>query len=1026
VAAVVSLRLSTPKSIRRAGGSRRRQESRLRERYGRIRWTIGLVTVACAVCAVALAFVARVGPSPDRPTLFAEAAAIVGEDGARVTRGRVSGMSYAPPPAGASSLPTLVDLDREIEALRAYANRTPDDATAWSDLSAALVQLGSRGNDVRPFLRAFAAGERALRLDPAHAAASFNRAVALESAGLRTHAITAWKDFLLLGEGGGWSVEARRRLQQLDSRPEWSSDEEALRRAALRGDAAEVERLVRLHPMRARRFAETPYLARWGAAVLAGNTASAAGELRIVRAIADALRSTTGESMLFDGVASIDRAGSNEAPLVSLAHAHVAWDRGRQQGETAVARELLEEAARRFEAAGSPFAFAARHYAANIRYSAGDPSGAEAELRQLLDEMPPGCRALRAQTWWMLGTIAGSRRELHAGVRAYLRASESFEALGEREDAATTAMSAARILLLLGRGAESWPLRGRALRVIGASDDPWSLQTTLAALGVDALREREPDLARAVLTLALAVDSGNHTRHVELLRHRARAAHEDGDSAAAENDLARARVAVSSIDDAALAATLTHANSVAEARIAQASAPHRAIRLFDDAIAFATARGRRVELDALHLDRARAWRAAGDSARAIDDLRVAIELLESGRDDAEAVSAYSVPDLTAYHELADLLQRDGNSVAAFEAADRGRVWRFMARDASNDRLSVPRLQQALPAGAALLHYTVLEDSTLVFAVTSARLTAHRIDAGREELRELTAQFSDRPSQSAAAARSLGARLLLPLANELRGAAQLVIVPDATLAGVPFGALVDPTTNRHALEDRRVTVAPSAAFLAERPASRSGTAASALVVADPAFDSDEFPELPRLRAAAEEASTMGAMYPRATLLVGEDATKRAVLDSARTADLIHVAAHMERNDDLLSSAIILASDGSGSSLLTSRDVLEARPLNARLVVLAGCGTADVRGGGGIGGLATAFLGAGAGQAVGTLWDVEDEVAREFSTRFHRLVRDGLAPAEALRRVQREFLASDDERLSGISAWGAFQLYGSIAR
>lgn len=999
----------------------------MRERYGRTRWTTGLATAARIFCAaLAIALVGGVRPGTSRPTLFAEAAAIVDEEGARVTRGRVAGMSYAPPSSTASSLATLVDIDREVEALRAFARSTPDDATAWSDLSAALVQQGTRGNDVRPFLRAFAVAERALRLDPRHAGASFNRAVALESAGLRVHAIRAWKDFLSLDEGGGWSEEARRRLGRLEAHPEWRHDEQALREAALRGDAAEVERLVRRHPMRARRFAEAPYLARWGAAMLAGDTAAAADELRVVRAIADALRRTSGESMLSDGVAAIDRAGVSREDLASLARAHVSWDRGRQLGETAAARDLLEDAARRFETAGSAFTFAARHYAANIRYSAGDPSGAEAELRELLDEMPPGCLALRAQTWWMLGTIAGSRRELNASVRACLRASASFEAIGEREDAATTATSAARILLLLGRSAESWPLRGRALRVIGGSDDTWSLQTTLAALGVDALREREPDVARAVLTLALAVDSGNHTRHVELLRHRARAAHEEGDSAAAENDLARARIAVSSIDDAALAANLAHANSVAEARIVQASAPRRAIRLLDDAIAFANARGRRVELDALHLDRARAWRAAGDSARAIDDLREAVALLEEGRDDDGSLSAYRVPDLTAHHELAALLHQSGDSAAAFEAADRGRVWRFIAPHAADDRVPVPGLQQSLPVGTALLHYTVLEESTLVFVVTRTRFTAHRIDSGRDELRTLALQFAEPGSRSMATAQSLGELLLLPLLPAIQSATQLVVVPDATLAAVPFGALVDPATKRHLLEDRRVTIAPSAAFVAERTSSDSGVSVSALVVADPAFDSDEFADLPRLRAAAEEASSVGAMYPRSSLLVGEAATKRAVMEAIRRTDVVHVAAHMERNDDLLSSAIILARDGAGSSLLTSRDVLEARPLDARLVVLAGCGTADVRGGGGIGGLATAFLGAGAGQAIGTLWDIEDEVAREFSTRFHRLVRDGVVPAEALRRVQQEFMASDDERFSGISAWGAFQLYGSIAR
>lgn len=78
--------------------------------------------------------------------------------------------------------------------------------------------------------------------------------------------------------------------------------------------------------------------------------------------------------------------------------------------------------------------------------------------------------------------------------------------------------------------------------------------------------------------------------------------------------------------------------------------------------------------------------------------------------------------------------------------------------------------------------------------------------------------------------------------------------------------------------------------------------------------------------------------------------------------------------------------------------------------------------GVAGLARAFLAAGAGAVVASLWDVYDEPSRKLMETFHRHFRDGVPPAEALRRAQVALLHSDDPRFRNPSAWAGFEALG----
>jgi tetratricopeptide (TPR) repeat protein len=84
----------------------------------------------------------------------------------------------------------------------------PESADVLSDRAAALLELG-RGLDALALL------ERALRLQPGHRQASWNRALALRALGRRGEAGRAFLA-LAVSEGPGWAEEARAKARDLE------------------------------------------------------------------------------------------------------------------------------------------------------------------------------------------------------------------------------------------------------------------------------------------------------------------------------------------------------------------------------------------------------------------------------------------------------------------------------------------------------------------------------------------------------------------------------------------------------------------------------------------------------------------------------------------------------------------------------------------------------------------------------------------------------------------------------------------
>lgn len=161
-----------------------------------------------------------------------------------------------------------------------------------------------------------------------------------------------------------------------------------------------------------------------------------------------------------------------------------------------------------------------------------------------------------------------------------------------------------------------------------------------------------------------------------------------------------------------------------------------------------------------------------------------------------------------------------------------------------------------------------------------------------------------------------------------------------------------------------------------------------IVADPRGD------LPYARA---EATRVADLLPGATEILGLDATRERVLAGFATHELLHVASHAEVGEVPWDAALLMAL----GQTIDVTDLLVSGDVPSR-VVLSGCSTTSAaRGVVPTLGLAEAFVLRGSSGVVGTVSEVADPLAAEFSVRLYEGGFASLPPEVAFAAVVRRY-------------------------
>ena len=271
-------------------------------------------------------------------------------------------------------------------------------------------------------------------------------------------------------------------------------------------------------------------------------------------------------------------------------------------------------------------------------------------------------------------------------------------------------------------------------------------------------------------------------------------------------------------------------------------------------------------------------------------------------------------------------------------------------------------------------------------------------------------------------------IIAPVANLLTGP-EIVIVPERSMFRIPFAALREETGKKFLTEKFRIRIAPSLTTLKliqDSPAdyhSHTG----ALIVGDPKVGEVLYKGVPKnvtaLLCARREAEMVGRLMG-VQPLIGEHATKQAVLEGIDRVSLIHIAAHGNAERGQIALAPNRGTDGTGipqeeDYLMTMEDISKVQ-LRAKLVVLSRChsgrGQINCEG---VVGIARAFLGSGARSVLVSRWALEDTATEQLMNQFYAHLADGESASESLHQAMKWMR---NNRFTKVSQWAPLMLIG----
>jgi tetratricopeptide (TPR) repeat protein len=458
----------------------------------------------------------------------------------------------------------------------------------------------------------------------------------------------------------------------------------------------------------------------------------------------------------------------------------------------------------------------------------------------------------------------------------------------------------------------------------------------------------------------------------------------------------------------------------------------------------ASARGERSRLSALARDAGRlhmpslqlevtllegwAHAAAGDPSAALATYRVAQALADSIAGTLELDPSRAGFRAT---QLAPSSQALGLTIARRHDPRAVRWWvEWSARRKSRETRGTEDPVSAVPAlppppGVALVDYAVLDSLVAAAVVThdgaSIQVLPITPAAVRAALAALYAGVAPRVGGAVDGARArvdaramaeLGQGLLAPLTARIGTSRAVIVVPDGPLHLVPFDALPlsEGDSAPLVLDRYLVHLAPT---LAAARSGRGELVDGRIVVVAGDDDSGPVPGVEREVAGIREAETRRPV----TWLSGPQATEDRLRAEAGGASILHLAAHARPNHHNPDMSDVLLRPGAVHDGRLQAHEIRTLPLSGVLVVLSACETAAGRVVAGEGplSLSRAFLQAGAGQVVATLWPV-GESAADLMSAFYREMEAGSQPAQALRAAKQRARAAGLEPI----AWAPFTL------
>lgn len=932
------------------------------------------------------------------------------------------------------------------------AAREPTTAvSALTDLSALYLLRFEVEQDPLDLLRAVQAADRGLARAPALPSLLFNRAQALSALGTRTLAARAWQDILDQEPSAGWRQEATTHLRELRK----PSDEERWTSALsiLDSPAATTDQVITLTehlPTNARSYAEEILLPQWAAALSHGDALRAGTLLQRATIIGETLERTRGEAVLVDALAALRKTldhgtpAQREALLRGLQAFGVGAAQYQEQNLTS-ARKPLSQAARDLGSIGCPLSLWARFYLAIGEYYENATRGLSLFDELLADIPQDRYLSLTGRVEWMAGTADKVQGRIQSSVRRYKHAQAALRRSGGDAASAFVTVLLAESYGLLGEHSLAWQQRLLAFRQVPFSEGSRRNIAMWGEAKEALLRSGHFDLARPLIDEAVAEADrwGRPLGQVSAYVNRAAWRLDFGTRQQALDDLRKAQQSLAQMEESGLKEQMAFITAITEGLFYEKTDPARSASLFRNALEGQGATDNRFEAITYTTEKAAAQLAAGDLSAGAASLEEAISLFEDIRttveDPVSRMQAFRQAQ-PAFDRLIDLrtTRLTPDPEEAFLLAERSRARVLLELRTGNgsrashreDFASLSDLATALPREATLVSYAVLENRILAWVVEDGRSRLVTLDIQRKDLARAIERFrleiqreSAEPDLQNAAAPLYDA-LVRPLALAPGNDRHLIIAPDRWLARLPFSALFDRSTKHYLIEQRIVTIVPSATLLlqglrAERTETPQSPSALTVGVSRPGSLSGRL--LRSLPQAEKEAEAIAEIYQRSRELLGPSATKGNFLRQSVSTNVVHFAGHAVVDlESPRRSVLLFAGASGGLEPLSLGELFDAGLGGAHLVVLSACRAQDslVDDREGLLGIAGAFFAAGVPEVVASPWNVDDRSSLPVMVAFHREYRKHRSAGIAFRQATLALLRSGAPEERSPAAWGGF--------
>jgi CHAT domain-containing protein len=434
-----------------------------------------------------------------------------------------------------------------------------------------------------------------------------------------------------------------------------------------------------------------------------------------------------------------------------------------------------------------------------------------------------------------------------------------------------------------------------------------------------------------------------------------------------------------------------------------------------------------------HVLLARALAAQGKAQLASVELRNGINLVEAEQDQLSTLSFQVSFDQQRrqVYESAIGFEYDQNNCEESWTLTQGYKSKLFLEvlrrfDAPIDRLQSARLSRSevenrVPENTRLVDYAVFADRILMWVLSRDGLQCRSTKINRYQLQRKVEAFLRHLSENGAStlvqglSEDLHDLLVEPIRELLDSNQTVVIIPDGILHRLPFAALRSRNDHRYLIERMPIVQSPSISyFFSENPSPVSSTA---LV----AFGSRTHDVLMN-----RELTSLQEIEPAIQLRTGSLVTKEEFLGSVGKNFLVYYAGHSAFDvADPLRSLILLDGDKPGPNSVSALDIIERRMPKNGIVILAACDTSlgNFTDGPGIRGLTSAFLVAGAGSVVGSLWPIQSSsTARFMPIMFKSLTHQNVSVAESLRSAQLQLIRSG---ASDPYHWAGFVVTGNLS-